>query len=235
MIMDSNYDFSKHAKDWWDESNPASKILFEMNPIRIDYIQDILKKKIKKTTGLRVLDIGCGGGILSEPLSRLGFNVTGIDIAKENISVAKEHAKEKRLSINYMVDDTTKLVQSKQKFDAIFMMELIEHVNENDRKILFANVAKILKKNGLLFFSTINKTPQAYIGAILIAEHIAKLLPKGTHSYNDFVSPHHFYSMLSEHNIIIKNMKGLFYNPITKDFRFIKSLKVNYIGYAQKS
>ena len=183
--------FSKMAAEWW---NPKGKFkpLHKFNPIRIKYIRDNIvsnfklngtSKPLKK---IDILDIGCGGGLLSEPMNRLGANVTGIDASINNIKIAKLHAKKNKLNINYICTSPEKL-KIKKKFDVILNMEIVEHVEDID--FFLASCSKLLKKNGLMFVATINKTLKSYIFAIVGAEYVLRWLPIGTHEWEKFVKP----------------------------------------------
>jgi len=183
--------FSAIATEWWNP-NGKFKPLHEFNPIRIKYIKDniinnfklnLTNKPLKK---INILDIGCGGGLLSEPMSRLGASVTGIDASKKNIEIAKLHAKINKLKINY-VCASPETLKTKIKFDVILNMEIIEHVKDID--LFIKESSNLLKKNGLMFIATLNKTLKSYLFAIVGAEYILNWLPIGTHDWNKFVKP----------------------------------------------
>ena len=183
--------FDKLAAEWWDPEG-SFKPLHKFNPIRIKYLKENitqhfkLKSKSDPLRGISILDIGCGGGLLSEPISRLGANVTAIDASKKNIEIAKFHAKKNKLRINYMCSSPEKL-NIKKKFDVVLNMEIVEHVE--DVSLFMKKSSDLLKKNGLMFIATINKTFKSYIFAIIGAEYILKWLPIGTHEWNKFVKP----------------------------------------------
>ena len=183
--------FSKIAEEWWDP-NGKFKPLHNFNPIRINYIKDNIVKDFnikpsdKPFKNIRILDIGCGGGLLSEPMSRLGANVVGIDASEKNIAVAKLHAKKSRLKINYKVASPEKL-KVKKKFDVVLNMEIVEHVQ--DINFFIKESSKLLKKDGIMFIATLNKTLRSYIFAIMGAEYILKWLPIGTHDWEKFAKP----------------------------------------------
>ena len=183
--------FSKIAEEWWDP-NGKFKPLHKFNPIRISYIKEniinsfnITNKK-KPLNKVKILDIGCGGGLLSEPMSRLGANVTGIDASIKNISVAKIHAKKSNLKIRYLCSSPENL-KIKSKFDVILNMEIIEHVD--NVSFFLKSCTKLLKKNGIMFVATLNKTLKSYLFAIIGAEYILGWLPIGTHQWEKFVPP----------------------------------------------
>ena len=196
--------FSKIAEEWW---NPEGKFkpLHKFNPIRISYIKENIIKTFKinqkKTPlkNLRILDIGCGGGLLSEPMSRLGAEVTAIDASEKNITVAKLHSKKNNLKINYICTSPEKL-KIKNKFDVILNMEIVEHV-ENVNFFL-RSCSKLLKKNGIMFVATLNKTLKSYVFAIVGAEYILRWLPIGTHEWEKFLTPDELTSILKK--IILK-------------------------------
>ena len=183
--------FSKIASEWW---NPEGKFkpLHKFNPIRIKYIKENIIKdlkienKNKPLKGVDILDIGCGGGLLSEPMSRLGAKVVGIDASKKNIEIAKFHAKKNKLKIKYICASPEKL-NTKKKFDVVLNMEIVEHVEDVNQFI--SKSSNLLKKNGLMFVATLNKTLKSYIFAIVGAEYILSWLPIGTHDWNKFVKP----------------------------------------------
>ena len=183
--------FSKMADEWWDPEGKF-KPLHKFNPIRIKYIKENiinnfkLKNKSKPLSGINILDIGCGGGLLSEPMSRMGANVTGIDASDKNIKIAKLHSKKNKLKINYLCSSPEKL-KIKKKFDVILNMEIVEHVEDID--FFLKSCSKLLKKNGLMFVATINKTLKSYVFAIVGAEYVLRWLPIGTHEWEKFVKP----------------------------------------------
>ena len=175
--------FSKIADEWWDPEGKF-KPLHKFNPTRIKYIKENiinnfkLKNKSKPLSGIKILDIGCGGGLLSEPMSRMGANVTGIDASDKNIKIAKLHSKKNKLKINYLCSSPEKL-KIEKKFDVILNMEIVEHVEDID--FFLKSCSKLLKKNGLMFVATINKTLKSYVFAIVGAEYVLRWLPIGTH------------------------------------------------------
>lgn len=224
--------FSKIAEEWW---NPHGKFkpLHKFNPIRISYIkQNIintfkLTNKEKPLNKVKILDIGCGGGLLSEPMSRLGAEVFGIDASEKNINVAKLHAKKNNLNINYKCTSPEKL-NTKIKFDVILNMEIIEHVEDVD--FFLKSCSKLLKKNGIMFVATLNKTLKSYLFAIVGAEYILRWLPIGTHSWDKFINPDDLVSILNRYNLKMELIDGMKFN-IIKDEWFVSSDKsVNYIG-----
>ena len=229
--------FSKMADEWWDPEGKF-KPLHKFNPTRIKYIKENiidnfkLKKNIKPLAGINILDIGCGGGLLSEPMSKMGANVTGIDASKKNIKIAKLHSKKNNLKINYLCSSPEKL-KIKKKFDVILNMEIVEHVEDID--FFLKSCSKLLKKNGLMFVATINKTLKSYIFAIVGAEYVLRWLPIGTHEWEKFVKPEDLEKILMKNNLYLNRFDGMKFNIIEDQWRISKDLSVNYIGKFIKS
>jgi len=224
--------FSKLAEEWWD-LNGKFKPLHMFNPIRIEYITDKIKKKFKLQNqkgnylkGLDILDIGCGGGLISEPLARLGAKVTGIDASKKNIIVAKLHAKKNGLPINY-INISPENLKDIEKFDIILNLEIVEHVN--DVNLYIKSCYKLLKKNGLMFTATLNRSFISYVKAIIGAEYILRWLPIGTHDWNKFIKPEELESLLSKEKFSTFDVKGLKFNPFLNKWKKSDDLSVNYI------
>jgi len=225
--------FSKIAEEWW---NPIGKFkpLHKFNPIRISYIKNNIissfkldasnNKPLKK---VKILDIGCGGGLLSEPMSRLGAEVTGIDASNKNINVAKLHAKKNNLDIRYICSSPENL-NTKIKFDVILNMEIIEHVE--DVKIFLNSCSKLLKKNGIMFVATLNKTLKSYLFAIIGAEYILRWLPIGTHEWEKFVKPEDLISLLKKCNFSLDSLDGMKFNIIKDEWKLSSDKSINYIG-----
>ena len=224
--------FSKMAAEWWDPDGKF-KPLHKFNPIRIRYIKDNiihsfkLKSKEKPLQKINILDIGCGGGLLSEPMARLGANVTGIDASDKNIKIAKLHAKKNKLNINYFCSSPEKL-ETKKKFDVILNMEIIEHVEDVD--FFLKSCAKLLKKNGIMFVATLNKTLKSYLFAIIGAEYILRWLPIGTHEWEKFVIPEDLIKILKKHNLSLDKLDGMKFNLIKDQWSISSDKSVNYIG-----
>ena len=224
--------FSKMAAEWWDPEGKF-KPLHKFNPIRIKYIKDNiiysfkLKSKEQPLQKINILDIGCGGGLLSEPMARLGANVTGIDASDKNIKIAKLHAKKNKLNINYFCSSPEKL-KIKKKFDVILNMEIIEHVE--DINFFIKSCSKLLKKNGLMFVATLNKTLKSYVFAIIGAEYILKWLPIGTHDWEKFVKPNELTEILKKYDLKLNSLDGLKFNLIKDEWKFSSDKSVNYIG-----
>jgi len=228
--------FSKMAAEWWDPEGKF-KPLHKFNPIRIKYIKDNiiysfkLKSKEKPLQKINILDIGCGGGLLSEPMARLGANVTGIDASDKNIKIAKLHAKKNKLNINYFCSSPEKL-KTKKKFDVILNMEIIEHVE--DINFFIKSCSKLLKKNGLMFVATLNKTLKSYVFAIIGAEYVLRWLPIGTHDWEKFVKPEDLKNILSKNNLKIEKIDGMNFDIFKDEWNISKDTSINYIAKSLK-
>ena len=224
--------FSNMADEWWDPHGKF-KPLHKFNPIRIKYIKENIinhyktKNKNKPLSGINILDIGCGGGLLSEPMCRLGANITGIDASIKNIKTAKFHAKKNGLKINYICSSPEKLKISK-KFDVILNMEIVEHVE--DISFFLKSCSKLLNKNGLMFVATINKTLKSYVFAIVGAEYVLRWLPIGTHDWEKFVKPEELKEILSKNNLFLKKLDGMHFNIIKDEWSITNDLSINYIA-----
>jgi len=230
--------FSKLADEWWDVKGKF-KPLHMFNPIRIEYILDEITKHFKLNRqrknlleNLEILDIGCGGGLISEPMARLGGNVTGIDAAEKNIKVAFLHSKESNLKINYL-NKSPEQLKEKEKFDIILNLEIVEHVDNLD--LYLQSCYNLLKINGLMFTATINKTLTSYVKAIIGAEYILRWLPIGTHDWNKFIKPEELQKKLIDKKFITNNIKGLEFDPIFNKWKKSDNLSVNYIVCSLKN
>ena len=229
--------FSKIAEEWW---NPEGKFkpLHKFNPIRISYIKNNiisslnLKNKKKPLEQTQILDIGCGGGLLSEPMSRLGANVTGIDASQKNINIAKLHARKSNLNINYICTSPEKMKLSK-KFDVILNMEIIEHVE--DVNYFLESSSALLKKNGIMFIATLNKTLKSYIFAIVGAEYIMRWLPIGTHEWDKFVKPEELIKISQKNDLKLKKLDGMKFNLLTDEWKLSSDKSINYIAQFEKN
>ena len=225
--------FSKLAKDWWD---PIGKFkpLHLFNPVRIKFIKEKLAKHFKIDShssiplkNISVLDIGCGGGLLCEPLKRLGANITGIDASANNIKVAKLHAKEMNLDIKY-INCPPENLKIKKKFDVILNMEIVEHVLNID--FFMRNCSKLIKKDGVMFVATINKNLKSYMFAILGAEYILRWLPIGTHDWNKFVSPQELEALVCNENFVFDKLTGVKFDLFSNKWKLSDDSSVNYIS-----
>ena len=224
--------FSKIAEEWW---NPEGKFkpLHKFNPIRISYLKENIIKTFKLDNkkmplkDIKILDIGCGGGLLSEPMCRLGATVTGIDASNKNINVAKLHSKKNNLKINYYCSSPEKF-KVQHKFDVILNMEIVEHVE--DVNFFLKSCTNLLKKNGIMFVATLNKTFKSYIFAIVGAEYVLRWLPIGTHEWEKFVKPDELISMLKKNNLQLIRIDGMNFNILTNKWSVGNDKSVNYIA-----
>ncbi len=214
--------FDAIAHQWWDQ-NGDLRTLHQINPIRVKYIAN--KCSLDQAT---VLDIGCGGGILSEALALEGANVTAIDMAEDAISIAKLHAYESGLEINYQCNSAEQFAeQNDSQYDVVTCLEMLEHVPDPASVVKAAS--KLVKPGGHVFFSTINRNTKAWLLAIVAAEKMLKLLPDGTHDKNKFIKPAELASMCRDSALSLKDLSGIQYNPISQQFTLNKDLDVNYI------
>lgn len=229
--------FSKLADEWW---NPNGKFapLHKFNPIRQEYLIDQISNHFnlnlnedKPLNNLKILDVGCGGGLLCEPLSRLGANVTGIDAAKTNIEVAKIHMEQSGLDINYL-NKKPEDIENKL-YDVVLCMEIIEHVE--DVNFFIQSCINLLKPNGLIFFATLNKTIKSYVLAIIGAEYILRWLPIGTHEWDKFISPNNIINKVSKHFLTHVETKGVTFNPLKNKWKLSDDTDVNYMCYFKKT
>ena len=215
--------FSKLADEWWDPEGKF-KPLHNFNPVRLRYIKDTITKKFGKKSeklplkDIKILDIGCGGGLLSEPLSRLGAIVTGIDASDRNIKIAKMHLKKSKLDINYYCSSPDKFV-AKEKFDVVLNMEIVEHVDNVD---FFLKSSELLKKNGLMFIATLNKTLKSYLFAIIGAEYVLKWLPIGTHDWNKFLKPGDLINICKNNSLNLNNLIGVKFDILKMNGLYLK-------------
>ena len=230
--------FSKIADEWWDTKGKF-KPLHMFNPIRIKYIKEkcishfkLKEDNPKPLTNLELLDIGCGGGLISEPMCRLGAKVTGIDASNKNINVATLHAKKSGLDINY-VNTSPEQKVIKKKFDVVLNLEIIEHVDNVD--LFLESSSKLLKKNGIMFIATINRTFESYLKAIVGAEYILRWLPIGTHEWNKFLKPNEIYEKLKKLNFKNIETDGFNFNLFLQTWKKSKDNSVNYIIVAKKN
>jgi 2-polyprenyl-6-hydroxyphenyl methylase / 3-demethylubiquinone-9 3-methyltransferase len=226
--------FQAMAAEWWDP-NGKFKPLHMLNPCRLDYITSQIAAEFDRDlseptpfTGLRILDIGCGGGLLSEPMARLGADVVGADAAERNIPVARVHAEEQGLTIDYRHTTAEALVEKGEQFDAVLNMEVVEHVS--DPLAYLTACHDLLKPGGLMACSTINRNPKSFGMAIVGAEYVMRWLPKGTHDWNKFITPDELYQLLRDAGLDPVDRKGFVFNPLGWSWRLSdRDLSVNYV------
>ncbi len=229
--------FSKIASEWWDPEGKF-KPLHKFNPIRIKYIKNYIIQNFKLNVSnkplkkIDVLDIGCGGGLLSEPMCRLGANVVGIDASQKNIDIAKFHAKKNKLKINYICASPETL-KIKKKFDVILNMEIVEHVENVN--FFIKKSSELLKKNGLMFIATLNKTLKSYMFAIVGAEYILRWLPIGTHDWNKFIKPDELIKVTKINNLKLEKLDGINFDLLTNEWNLSSNNSVNYIAKFKKN
>lgn len=224
--------FNSISSEWWDEEGSMS-FLHSMSEVRTGFVKSELienfniKKEYNMLSGLDILDLGCGGGIASEPLCRLGANVTGIDESQKLIEVAKLHAKNMNLKINYKCVSINYLNKFNKKYDVIVALELLEHVN--NLKDFCEMMTNLVKKDGIIIISTINKTLLSKIFVIDIAEKILKKIPKGTHHYEKFINPREIIDIFNNYGFNSKSIKGMNFNPISNNWMLTDNTSINYI------
>jgi 2-polyprenyl-6-hydroxyphenyl methylase / 3-demethylubiquinone-9 3-methyltransferase len=231
--------FSGVAGQWWDVRGPMAA-LHRLNPVRLGYIRDRSAAhfdrdpaRLDSLTGLRILDIGCGGGVLSEPLARLGASVTGVDPAENNIAVAQHHAEQSGLTIDYRTTSAEALAEASETFDIVLAMEVVEHVADFD---LFVEVAAALvKPGGLMFVATLNRTMKSFALAIVGAEYILRWLPRGTHQWNKFIGPDELEIAVEQSGLRMIDETGVIYNLFADRWQLSTDMDVNYMIVAEKA
>ena len=228
--------FSRIAEEWWDPEGKF-KPLHNFNPVRISYLKANitknlnLKKKDKTLSGIKILDIGCGGGLLSEPMSRLGAEVFGIDASDKNIKIAKIHSKKNNLKINYICSSPEQFKFNK-KFDVVLNMEIVEHVQ--DLNYFIKSSSSLLKKDGIMFIATLNKTLKSYLFAIIGAEYILNWLPVGTHDWFKFVEPEKLNQICKKNDLKLQEIKGMNFNIFSDQWVVGEKTDINYISKFKK-
>ncbi|AEI96101.1 bifunctional 2-polyprenyl-6-hydroxyphenol methylase/3-demethylubiquinol 3-O-methyltransferase UbiG [Roseobacter litoralis] len=226
--------FEAMAAEWWDE-NGKFKPLHMLNPCRLDYITAQIAGEFDRDLatsepfkGLRILDIGCGGGLLAEPMARLGADVVGADAAERNIPVARVHAERSGLTIDYRHTTAEALAAAGEQFDVVLNMEVVEHVASPIDYLIACR--QLLKRGGLQVCSTLNRNPKSYVMAIIGAEHVMRWLPKGTHEWSKFITPDELYDLLRQAGMDPVDRKGFVFNPITWSWKLSdRDLSVNYV------
>ena len=230
--------FSRMAEEWWDPKGKF-KPIHKFNPVRLSYIREYALSHFGKDgavrrplEGLRVLDIGCGGGLLCEPLARLGATVVGADAAERNIAVAKLHATQSGLQIDYRATTSEALAAASEKFDIVLNMEVVEHVD--NVPLYMKSCADLVAPGGLIFTATINRTLRALGLAIFGAEYVLRWLPRGTHSYEKFLTPDEIRALLTRNGLKVTDQTGVVYHPLADDWRMSPDMGVNYMVLAEK-
>jgi len=230
--------FEAIADAWWD---PQGKFrpLHQINPVRLGFIRDHLARHFGRDplqtnplSGLRILDIGCGGGLLSEPLTRLGADITGIDFGKRNIEIARHHAEKMGLAIDYRVTTAEALMAEGESFDVVLNMEVIEHVT-NPADFL-ESCAALVKTGGAMVVATLNRTVKSYLLAVVGAEYVLNWLPKGTHNWKKFLRPSEVAGYLRPHGFTFEDLSGVLYDPLQDAWRLSRRVDVNYMAFATR-
>ena len=231
--------FSRLSGEWWDAHGPMAA-LHKFNPVRLAYIRDRAAghfrrdaTRLDSLAGLRILDIGCGGGILSEPLARLGAGVVGVDPSESNIAVARRHADQSQLTIDYRNDSAETLAAAGETFDVVLAMEVVEHVT--DLNLFIDAAATLVKSSGLLFVATLNRTIKSFALAIVGAEFILRWLPPGTHQWDKFVTPVELESAIENNDLQVIGERGVIYNLLADRWQLSSDMDVNYMVVAEKS
>jgi 2-polyprenyl-6-hydroxyphenyl methylase/3-demethylubiquinone-9 3-methyltransferase len=231
--------FSAMAAEWWD---PAGKFrpLHRLGPVRLAYIRDQLathfgrdRKSLRPFTGLRVLDVGCGGGLIAEPLARLGATVVAIDASAENIGVARTHAADGGLAIDYRVAAAEDLAAAGERFDVVLALEILEHVADHDA--FLTACTELVGPGGALVAATLNRTPQSYLLAIVGAEYVLGWLPRGTHDWKKFVRPSELAAAMRRCGLELSDFAGISYSPLADSWRLSRDLAVNYLAFIRRA
>ena len=220
--------FDEAAYRWWD-MNSEFKVLHDMNPLRLNYIDERIG-----LSGKKILDVGCGGGILSESMAQRGAQVKGIDLGKAALSVARLHALESEVKVDYEIISTESLAEREAgEYDAVCCLEMLEHVP--DPQAIIHACAKLVKPGGKVFFSTINRNPKSYLMAIVGAEYVLRLLPRGTHEYKKFIKPSELDRWSRDAGLSMSDLRGIEYNPLSQTFSLNNDVDVNYIVSTEKT
>jgi len=230
--------FSRHAADWWDARGPMAA-LHKFNPVRLAYIRDQAAarfdrdpKKLDCLKGLRMLDIGCGGGILSEPLARLGGDMVGADPSEDNIVAAQAHAGESGVVVDYRATTAEELAAAKERFDVVLAMEVVEHVTNVNAFV--ATCAAMVRPGGLMIAATLNRTLKSFALAIVGAEYVLRWLPRGTHQWDKFVTPVELEAAIEDSGLRVTGERGVIYNPFADRWQLSSDMDVNYMLVAQR-
>jgi 2-polyprenyl-6-hydroxyphenyl methylase/3-demethylubiquinone-9 3-methyltransferase len=231
--------FSAMAAEWWD---PTGKFrpLHKFNPVRLTYIRDLVAaqfgrdpKAHRPLEGLRILDIGCGGGLLSEPMARMGADVLGADASEKNIGIAKAHAAGSGVPVDYRAVTAEALAEAGETFDVVLNMEVVEHVS--DVEFFLTTCASMVRPGGMTFVATINRTMKAAALAIFAAENVLRWLPRGTHQYEKLVRPEEIEKPLTASGLTVTDRTGVFFNPLTNQWNLSKDMDVNYMLVARRA
>ncbi|KQT47966.1 3-demethylubiquinone-9 3-methyltransferase [Devosia sp. Leaf420] len=230
--------FTAMAEEWWDPKGKF-KPLHKFNPVRLAYIRDNLISHFGRDTtvmrpleGLKIVDIGCGGGLLCEPLTRLGATVTGVDAAERNITIAKIHAEKSGLDIDYRFTTSEALVTAGERFDVVLNMEVVEHVD--NVPLYMKSCADLVAPGGLMFTATLNRTARAYALAVVGAEYVLRWLPKGTHDWRKFLTPDEIHSLITRNGLKVIEDKGVVFHPIADEWRLSADTGINYMVLAHR-
>ncbi|MEH3145674.1 MAG: bifunctional 2-polyprenyl-6-hydroxyphenol methylase/3-demethylubiquinol 3-O-methyltransferase UbiG [Methylobacterium frigidaeris] len=231
--------FERIAATWWDEAGPT-RVLHRFNPVRLAYIRDAVCRHLGRDPaspnpldGVSLVDVGCGGGVLSEPLARLGARVTGLDPAPTNIRVARAHSEEAGVPVDYRAETIEAMVAAGERFDVVLAMEVVEHVT--DMRAFVATAAEAVKPGGLLFAATINRTMRSFALAIVGAEYVLGWLPKGTHDWEKFVTPDELSRAVEAGGLAVTDLTGVVFNPLTNRWHPARDTAVNYMITAERS
>jgi 2-polyprenyl-6-hydroxyphenyl methylase/3-demethylubiquinone-9 3-methyltransferase len=231
--------FSRHAADWWNARGPMAA-LHKFNPVRLAYIRDKAAQKFDRDTkkldclrNLRMLDIGCGGGILSEPLARLGAQMVGADPSPENIAAAAAHAGQSGVTVDYRATTAEELAAANERFDVVLAMEVVEHVA--DVKAFVATCASMVRPGGLMIAATLNRTLKSFALAIVGAEYVLRWLPRGTHQWDKFVTPNELELAFEDAGLDVTGERGVIYNPFADRWQLSSDMDVNYMLVAERS
>ena len=231
--------YDRLAHTWWDQQGPFWPI-HTLNTLRVRYLKrqitghfGIAYRSAKPLSGLRILDIGCGGGILSEALARLGADVTGVDVVKRNINVARHHAAAAGLPVYYLLGSAEDLAEAGERFDVVLNMEVVEHVADLDA--FMKACSALVRPGGMMFVATINRNPLAWLSAVFGAEYVLRWLPRGTHRYDRFIRPSELSAWLRDAGLQVRDITGLHYNPITRSVMLGGNVSVNYLVHAEKA
>ncbi len=231
--------FTAMAEEWWDPKGKF-KPLHKFNPVRLAYIRDQLiahfgrdGSVMRPLEGLRIVDIGCGGGLLCEPLTRLGATVTGVDAAERNIAIAKIHAEKSGLAIDYRATTSEALVASGETYDVVLNMEVVEHVD--NVPLYMKSCADLVAPGGLMFTATLNRTARAFALAVVGAEYVLGWLPKGTHDWKKFLTPDEIRSLITRNGLKVTGEKGVVFHPIADEWRLSSDMGINYMVLAERS